>query len=32
MIRLVSHLKNVSLEEAEKMLETAGWNIRKALL
>ncbi len=31
MIRLVSHLKNVSLDHAEKMLETASWNIRKAL-
>jgi N-acetylmuramic acid 6-phosphate etherase len=31
MIRLVSQLKNVSVEEAEKMLETAGWNSRTAL-
>ncbi|MCI0603195.1 N-acetylmuramic acid 6-phosphate etherase [bacterium] len=31
MVRLVSHLKNVSPDQAEKLLEAAGWNIRRAL-
>ncbi len=31
-IRLVSHMKGISLEEAEQMLNSAGWNIRKALM
>lgn len=31
MIRIVSDIKNVSCEEAEKLLEENGWNIRKAV-
>jgi N-acetylmuramic acid 6-phosphate etherase len=30
-IRLVSRLKNISDEDAEKLLNDAGWNIRKVL-
>jgi N-acetylmuramic acid 6-phosphate etherase len=30
-IRLVSKFKGISLDEAEKLLENSGWNIRKAL-
>ena len=30
-IRLVSHLKKISMEEAEELLNSAGWNIRKVL-
>jgi N-acetylmuramic acid 6-phosphate etherase len=30
-IRLVSRLKNISDEDAEKLLIDAGWNIRKVL-
>jgi N-acetylmuramic acid 6-phosphate etherase len=31
-IRLVSRLKNISEEEAQELLNSSGWNIRKALI